>query len=241
MPMPEGGDASAAPPYSLPAGWRAGERHRGASAHADPVIVAAAGADTAGSRAHLFRERTPRVWLAASSTVAGAAAATLFGAPSLLVRDSAGWLLLFFLPAALAGLLLLVTGVRAFVSIWRRRSSARSRLGVILDPRGITWHHRGGTERVAWTDVRAVRPAVHATTAHRSEGQPWVHLDLAARPDPVTLNLDTLAGPPWLVYTAVRYWVDHPDDRAELGTASADRRMAAWRQAMRTGDVVAPD
>ncbi|MFB2554622.1 hypothetical protein [Herbiconiux liangxiaofengii] len=37
----------------------------------------------------------------------------------------------------------------------------------------------------------------------------------------------------WLIYTAVRFWHEHPDARSELSTTFAQRRVQHWRDAMR--------
>lgn len=182
---------------------------------------------------HFFREKGPSLWLAAWFSVAGGvgSASVAVLTTAALTTDEAV-LLALVVPMGLVTLGLLVAGVVGLVSWWRTRSFGRRSTGLSLGRTGVVRYYMDGTESFAWTDIRAVRATTRAADTRSGWSAPVLRLDTAARRDDMVLDLEGYEACAWLIYAAVRYWAEHPEEREELSSTFAQRRIQRWANAL---------
>lgn len=213
-----------------------GERTGGQSAEPDflnAVVLSRAVAPPPDSWVHLFRDggvgvRTA-VWFSATGGI-GTVAFVWMGVEA--VASGAGILLLLLVPLLLGALVFVLAGGLAVVSVARHRSFARIPMGFSLGRSGVTQHFLDDTTFVPWDDIRAVRADTAAPDARTGYAAALVHVDTAAAQDVLTSDLADAKQHPFLLYTALRHYAEHPADRAELSTTFGQRRMVAWRDAI---------
>lgn len=132
-------------------------------------------------------------------------------------------ILAFLLPF---GLMCLLTAVVVAVA-WRG-------VGMELTPAGLGWRLPLLYRFVPWTALAPggpPRPRPGARTLRLVVARPelvvqrgWLRTAGSRREPVVDLRVDTH---PWLVADAIRWYVDHPDDRAGIGTAEGHERLIA--------------
>jgi hypothetical protein len=143
------------------------------------------------------------------------------------------------------GLLLLgsYAGIRSRMAVDR---------GLVLTPGGVLLRTRRAPASVPWdgiADVRAHwrRRVKGAFTSIEEPIHNWLTFELrggaTAGPDPLqvlsrtaspTMDAATLAVDPWLVLDLARFYLNHPECRAELATDAGPARLDALRRARET-------
>lgn len=83
-----------------------------------------------------------------------------------------------------------------------------------------------GEHLVLWQEMQEIEGTVAPDQARAS--QPVLRLTITTSDGPHTWVVNNLAGDPWLLYCALRFYLEHPDARSELGRSDAGRRFEAW-------------
>lgn len=215
--------------------WLAGGE-RGRPHLVNAVALTRAVSPPRDSWVHLFRDGgIPTIVVVGLLIVSGvgAAGSTWGILASVTPGDGNGWFLLGFGPLGLLGLLGIVCAVLVAVADHRVGSFGRIPTGIAIGPSGLMRLTLDDPSETAWTDIRGVEPAavisipasgdfVAAVTLRTTVGEEFVPVG----------GMDAHA---WLVYTAIRFWVEHPELRSELGTTFGQQRMLDWHAAMHAG------
>lgn len=141
-----------------------------------------------------------------------------------------GWFLLGFVPAALLGLLGLLAGVVLTLVDHRVGSFGRIPTGIAIGPSGLTLLSLDDPSDTEWSSIVRVEPSTVISAPTSGDFVAAVILETAAGEKHVPIGgMDAHA---WLVYTAIRFWAEHPELRSELGTTYGQQRMISWHTAM---------
>ncbi|NLG63712.1 MAG: hypothetical protein GX539_15860 [Candidatus Cloacimonetes bacterium] len=181
---------------------------------------------------HFFRDDEPTTWMSTWFAGVGAAVAALSVWAGVASFGGRGWLLFFALPLLVGALVVLLAGIVALVSIWRHASFGRRPIGLSLGRHGVERYYLDDQSHIAWEDIRAVRASVQAIEDSTGDFSPTVHIDTHAQENALELPIGGYHAHSWLIYTAVRFWAEHPEDREELSRTFGQRRMLGWRATM---------
>jgi hypothetical protein len=129
------------------------------------------------------------------------------------------------------------------------RSRMATDRGLVLTPGGVLLRTRRVPATVAWEQVSEVRAHWHrrvkgAFTSFEEPIHNWLTFELrdgagATEPDPLrvmsgttspTLDAATLAVDPWVVLDLARFYLHHPEARAELATDAGAARLESLRR-----------
>lgn len=130
----------------------------------------------------------------------------------------------------------------SFVHLCPNRSGLRpSRHGVSFGKHGIALRLEDVSREIDWDDIVAIKAGFLESAKGRHTPRPGIRI-VAAAPNASNsthtlsfgIPIDTLDVAPRMLYTALLYFWRTRDARAELGTATAQRRLEAWTVASRT-------
>lgn len=100
----------------------------------------------------------------------------------------------------------------------------------------MTWYSLDAvTFDTAWSWDRIVEVVPGVVGATRSgDVTPTLQLVIRSAPgkptESVDIPVDSYEAHAWLVYSALRFWVENPSLRDELGTSQAQERMETWME-----------
>lgn len=204
-----------------------------------PVLmnaVALTRADSAppDSWVHFFREGLGSWMLGWGLLLGGAGSATLLVMAGMraVTIGADGWLLLV-VPLGLGAGILVLCGVIALVIAFRSASFARIPIGVSIGRSGVSRYYLDEIESVRWEDIRAIRAV--AREDGDTEGSRSVLIERSGR-DPWRIGIDEYPTPPWVIYAALRFWHEHPEERGELSGTFAQHRIEQWCATVRSQD-----
>lgn len=108
--------------------------------------------------------------------------------------------------------------------------------GVALVPDGIVVRTSRTPVRLAWSDVTGVRAHWRRRVRglYPTPDEPvhnWLTFEVAGTGQGVSIDPTTFACDPELALAVIRHYLDHPDDRAELGTERSLLRAAHLQDA----------
>lgn len=183
---------------------------------------------------HFFRRAGPSRWQTAFFLIAGVGASGLMVWASVLSFMTAPWALLATVPLLLGSLFVAFAGGMAVLLRWRHSSFARRPIGLSLGRHGLVYYYVNGTDEWPWESIGEVEASVGAVDESTGDFAPSLIIEPAvgAQIDRKDYGLDDYQAHPLLIYTAVRFWLEHPDARHELSTTFAQRRIEAWAKAM---------
>jgi hypothetical protein len=127
-----------------------------------------------------------------------------------------------------------LVGVLAIAKYVRFASFGQRPIGISLGRHGLTRYFMDGIDEWPWESISGVEVAGKAMDADGDFSADLL-IRTQNRPDGVTYDkyeIATYESHAWLIYTAVRFWAEHPEQRTELGTTFAQMRIKAWRDAM---------
>nr|WP_157127061.1 hypothetical protein [Cnuibacter physcomitrellae] len=193
---------------------------------------------------HFFREAPPGRWLTICFAATGTFCSVALGWLSVVaVVSGGGWILLLLVPLLLGALVVALAGWIAVVQRWRHASFGRRPIGLSVGRHGvIRWFLDDLVDVWPWESIAAVRAQASAVDKTNGDFMPGIVLvPVPGAPDPTDPD-DTLVereydltgyqSHAWLIYSAVRFWHEHPELRHELSTTHAQRRIAQWRDAI---------
>jgi len=203
------------------------------------VVLSDASERPPDSWIHFFRERGPGLWLTVCFAAVGLLGSVALGwAVVLSIAQGGGgpWSLVLTIPLLLGALVVALAGVIAIVLRWRHASFGRRPIGVSVARQGVVRYYLDGADLFPWEKIREVRPTVGAVDKSTGDFTPGIEIVLdESEPGPHERHYDIggYESHAWLIYTAVRFWAEHPALREELSTTRAQKRITAWRDAMR--------
>ncbi|MGV8885509.1 MAG: hypothetical protein ACOH1T_07970 [Microbacteriaceae bacterium] len=183
---------------------------------------------------HFFRQTGPSRWQTTFFSIAGFGASGLFVWASVLSFMTAPWALLATVPLLLGSLFVAFAGVMAVLLRWRHSSFARRPIGLSLGRHGFVYYYVNGIDEWPWESIGEVRASVGAVDESTGDFSPSLIIEPAvgAQNDLKDYGLGDYQSHPMLIYTAVRFWFEHPDARRELSTTYAQRRIEGWAKSM---------
>lgn len=206
---------------------------RGVPEMLNAVVLTRAEHHPADSWIHFFRERGPGLWTASCFSAMGVVGLGGFGwAAGGEIGDDRAVALVVLGPLLLVAAVFALAGGIAFFSRWRHSSFARRPIGLAIGATGVTRFYLDEAREYAWDDIIAVRTTTTVFDKKTKDASMVLHLDTAAERNALELEIGGFVAHPWLIYTAVRFWHEHPEARGELSTTFAQRRIAGWRDAM---------
>jgi hypothetical protein len=142
-------------------------------------------------------------------------------------------LVIFIGGAAGAGVLFFgAYGIRAALAA-RKRNGWPHRQGVGIGISGITLRLPEGEDDVPWDAVTAIRATFAAPADPKLANYPV--LRIVYGDESVDVPTGILAAAPTVVFCALQFYWQNPAHRDELGDVSAQKRMAGWLPAVRSG------
>ncbi|MCE4026006.1 hypothetical protein LXM50_08475 [Microbacterium sp. Au-Mic1] len=183
---------------------------------------------------HFFREGLASWALGWGLLLGGAGSVVLLAMAGIraVAIDAGGWLLLI-VPLGLCAGILVLCGVIALIIAFRSASFARIPIGLSIGRSGVSRYYLDAIESVRWEDIRSI--AAVAREEDDTEGSRSVLIEREGR-DPWRIGVDEYPTPPWVIYAALRFWLEHPADRGELSSTFAQRRIQEWCAAAQDPD-----
>jgi hypothetical protein len=183
------------------------------------VVLSTAEVRPPDSWIHFFRERGPGRWMTAFFAATGWLSSVLLVWLSLIVIGRGG-----------SELIVLIVLVPILLAAFGRRP-----IGISLGRHGVIRYYLDGVDVWPWESIARVRAEVQAVDQNTGDFDPL--LVLVPTPDAADLtessfSLGSHQAHPWLIYSAVRFWAEHPEHRDELSTTFAHQRIRSWRDAI---------
>lgn len=210
--------------------WLAGgERGR-------PVLVNAVALTRAEVRphdswVHLFRDgRVPVIVQIGLFVVSGFALTGAVSSSVLAIEQRSQGVLLLTIPTALVAAIGVIAAFATVLLDRAVRSFGRRPTGLALGRTGLTRLTLDDPIDIAWERIRSVRP--QSVIHNAASGDFIASIELRTDTEPVLVPLGGMDAHAMLVYTAIRFWVEHPERRDELSTTFAQRRMLEWHAAL---------
>ena len=202
------------------------------------VVLTRARVRPPDSWVHFFREAGPSRWLTTCFAATGilASASLVWTVLKVLAEGGAAlWWLLLAVPLLLGALVLALAGVIAVVQFVRHASFGHRHIGISIGRHGLVRYYLDEVDVWPWDTIAGVEAVGKKLDAQTEDFS--AHLVLTAHSLPAdvidnTYSIDGYQSHAWLIYTAVRFWAEHPELRSELGTTFAQRRIDAWRVQM---------
>ncbi|MGX5680999.1 hypothetical protein [Schumannella luteola] len=216
---------------------RAGSE-RGLPRFINAVVLTRAIVRPPDSWVHFFREAGPSRWLTFWFAASGWLALASFVALIVLAARAGGtalWWLALIIPLGLGALVLATAGTIAVVQRIRHSSFGRRPIGISIGRSGVVRYYLDDVDVWPWEAVRGVLPTATVFDKAAGDFSATVELRWAQKPADVSQDeyiLDGFESHAWLIYTAIRFWAEHPELRSELSTTFAQRRIESWRDAM---------
>ena len=190
---------------------------------------------------HFFSETGASRWLVASFSAGGLLSSTsLIWTCVLVVREggAALWWWLLLVPLLLGALILALAGVIGIVQFVRHATFGHRHIGLSLGRSGLVRYYLDEVDVWPWEKIARIEATDKALDKENGDfSANLVIVPRGEQPADVTLSeyiLDGYQSHAWLIYTAARFWAEHPELRSELGTIYAQRRIEGWRDAMTT-------
>jgi len=208
------------------------------------VVLSRATVRPPDSWIHFFRDAGPSRWMTACFALAGVLSSTgLLWASVSAVQAGVGLILLLTIPLLLAALVLALAGGIAIVQVVRHASFGRRPIGISLGRHGLIRYYLDDVDVWPWESISRIEAV--GKTIDKDNGDFTANLVIVPieQPDDVTDTTYAIWGyqsHAWLIYTAARFWAEHPELRTELGTTYGQRRIEAWRDEMRATRAVSP-
>lgn len=118
-------------------------------------------------------------------------------------------------------------GAAAMSLVTQAKSSGWPRLqGLTLGEHGVAFRLLGESRDIRWEDISLIEATF--TQAHRTSGPPLPVLRIVWAHGERSFSTRVLDASPVVLFTALRFYLEHADQRAELGTTVAQARMDAW-------------
>jgi len=206
------------------------------------VVLTRARVRPPDSWVHFFREAGPSRWLTTCFAATGILMSTSLVWTFVAVLGEGGaallWLLLV-VPLLLAALVLALAGAIALVQFVRHASFGHRHIGISIGRHGLVRYYLDEVDVWPWENIIRVEALGRALDAQTEDFSAHIVLVANSLPADVTENkysIDGYQSHPWLIYTAVRFWAEHPELRSELGTTFAQRRIDGWSEQMVPGE-----
>ena len=206
------------------------------------VVLTRARVRPPDSWVHFFREAGPSRWLTTCFAATGILMSTSLVWTFVAVLGEGGaallWLLLV-VPLLLAALVLALAGAIALVQFVRHASFGHRHIGISIGRHGLVRYYLDEVDVWPWENIIRVEALGRALDAQTEDFSAHIVLVANSLPADVTENkysIDGYQSHPWLIYTAVRFWTEHPELRSELGTTFAQRRIDGWSEQMVPGE-----
>jgi hypothetical protein len=199
----------------------------------DSVALTNAESMPPDSWVHFIRQRraglltTLALWSFAVVPAVLVVAAILIGTSG---RPQALLGLVIALPAAVV---MVWTAVHQSIAEFRLGSFGRRPVGLTIGRSGIAMIRVGDPLYVPWGSVVSVTALLMG--GHRRYTPPLPLIEVRLRGEETEVLTLTPAGTdvhPWVVLAALSHYLDHPADRAELGTTFGQRRLERWSAAI---------
>jgi hypothetical protein len=221
--------------------WRPGWV-RGRPELINSVVLTRAVTRPADSWVHFFRDSRVGMPVVIGLLLLGGPQAILgvWGASIAIGTGDAWWIVAVAAIVIASGVILLVAALHLAAARSRLSGFGRRLVGLSLGRSGLGVFDVGLASEIPWDEIRAVRAATWA--GDRTAGDAVSVLVIETSAETHRVFVSDCAAHPWLVYCAVRFWLENPDERRELGTTFAQMRMLEWRRAilaMRHPDAVA--
>ena len=190
---------------------------------------------------HFFSEtgasRRLAVWFSSGGLLASAS--LIWTLVTTIVRGGANmWWLLLVIPLLLGALILALAGVIAIVQFVRHASFGHRHIGLSLGRHGLVRYYLDEVDVWPWESIARIEASGKIIDKEYGDfSAQLVIIPTGELPPDVLLSeygVDGYQSHAWLIYTAVRFWAEHPELRSELGTTYAQRRIEGWRDAMTT-------
>ena len=173
---------------------------------------------------HYFRERPAGAWVRTWLGFSGLGTALLLGLamPGVLAAPGGAWWLLFFVPVLVGCVVLVVYGVTQLAIDIRNSSFGQAPVGLAIGRHGVSRYLLAGATWVPWEAIAEVQAYEHSRVVLvRRDGAPDLEVSAGV------FEQDAV-----LLYCAVRFYVEHPELRDELGTTLAQQRFVAWDRSL---------
>lgn len=217
---------------------------RGSIQFINAVVLTEAEAPPADSWVHLvrFRRANAGAVIIIFAIGLGLLAITAVGVHHVLTTSENPEGLWRLVPAALLGGLgvpMTVAGVRVLLMNTRTTSVGTRPVGVAVGESGIMLNLPGLDAEIPWAAVDSIKAGVITVGRgrrvfgrdRRAEHEIQT-IDIRARGKLHCLTLASLATPPLLAYSALKFYLDNPSLRDELGTTVAQTRFDEWHAAL---------
>lgn len=184
---------------------------------------------------HFFREAGPGHWLTVSFTSVGLCASAGFAwVATLVIRDGgdAVGTLFVTVPLFLAFLIIAAAGIAATILQWRHASFGRRQSGLSIGRDGVIHYNLDTVQVWPWESIAQVRAVAEGVVPEAGDFIPKVAIARRDGAEEIELHLGGHHAHAWLIYSALRFWHEHPEARRELSTSAAQRRMRNWHHAM---------
>lgn len=194
---------------------------------------------------HFFREATLGVWLTVWWVTTGTITSASFIWTTVSIAREGGatlGLLALVIPLGLGALVLALAGWIAVAQLVRHGSFGQRPIGISLGRSGVIRYYMDGVDVWSWDDIASVSGTGHMIDKDTQDFTAMLEIEKSAHSVDVTLDEYDITGyqsHPWLIYTAVRFWAEHPELRHELSTTYAQRRIEGWRNEMRAAGATA--
>ena len=200
------------------------------------VVLSRATVRPPDSWIHFFRETGPSRWMTACFAIAGTLSSVgLTWASISAVQAGVGLILLLTVPLLLGALVLTLAGGIAIVQVVRHASFGRRPIGISLGRHGLIRYYLDSVDVWPWQSIAAIKATGKVIDKENDDFTANLVIVPVEQPEDVTLNEYEVWGyqsHAWLIYTAARFWAEHPEHRTELVTTFGQQRIQAWRDEM---------
>jgi hypothetical protein len=200
------------------------------------VVLSRATVRPPDSWIHFFRETGPSRWMTACFALAGTISSTGLVCSSVsAVQAGVGLLLLLTIPLLFGALVLTLAGGIAIVQVVRHASFGRRPIGISLGRHGLIRYYLDDVDVWPWEAIAGIEATGKVVDKENGDFTANLVIVPTTMPADVSLTEYELWGyqsHAWLIYTAARFWAEHPELRSELGTTFGQQRIQAWRDEM---------
>jgi len=201
-----------------------------AERHTPPQLINAVTLGRAAVRpvddwVHFHRERPVRLWGRTWLMLSGLGTGVLLvlALPGILAGPGGPWWLILFIPLLLVCAVVGLFAVLQAALDAKNSSFGRIPVGVAVGRHGISRYYvAGGLHHVPWQSISAVEAMPHSR----------IRVEYG-QAEPLEFTAGVFDQHQTLIYCVLRFYVEHPELRDELGTTIAQKRFEAWDSALR--------
>jgi len=117
----------------------------------------------------------------------------------------------------------------------RTTSVGQRPVGVAVGESGLMLNMLGLDAELPWASIESIEAGTITVGRGRRGEQEIPTIDIRARGKLHCLTLASLSTPPMLAYATLKFYLDNPSLRDELGTTRAQSRFDAWHRALLAG------